>query len=384
MNVLSGKCQGRSRENRTMASITTIIPTYRRPHLLKRAVRSVLAQSYRDFQVCIYDNASGDETREVVEELARHDGRVKYYCHDRNIGMLPNYVFGLNRVETPFFNMMGDDDVLLPGFFKTAAAALENNPEAKWFIGLLLSVFPNGKIEHIHLPAPRDAVLSARENFLRMTRFWQTWTSMMFRTEILATAGGLDPEVGPPSDIDFEMRVAALHPAAVSPEPCAFYYDHPGAESNANVTLNIARALDRIVKNVTNVGGGGKVDDAMRRSFITLMRKWLFWNAVRDGVNGRIEVPRESSEVFTRVLGAQAHAAVLLLIGTDSAAGAAGRAALLAVRAALRAMREVRRWGTGHGAPDPRIVAVARLASMPDPDWATIAGQFEYQLAENA
>ena len=38
--------------------ITTVIPTYRRPHMLQRAIRSVLDQTYPHFKICVYDNAS--------------------------------------------------------------------------------------------------------------------------------------------------------------------------------------------------------------------------------------------------------------------------------------------------------------------------------------
>jgi len=68
--------------------ITTVIPTYRRPRLLKRAILSALGQTYRNIQVCVYDNASGDETAEVVAGIANGDRRVKYYCHPTNIGMM--------------------------------------------------------------------------------------------------------------------------------------------------------------------------------------------------------------------------------------------------------------------------------------------------------
>ena len=70
----------------TTPQITTIIPTYRRPHLLRRAIQGVLNQTYSDFQVCVYDNASGDETAQVVAEFAARDNRVKYHCHSQNIG----------------------------------------------------------------------------------------------------------------------------------------------------------------------------------------------------------------------------------------------------------------------------------------------------------
>ncbi len=60
-----------------MAQITTVIPTYRRPKLLKRAILSVLRQSYKDLQVHVYDNASDDTTEQVVADLASADSRVK-------------------------------------------------------------------------------------------------------------------------------------------------------------------------------------------------------------------------------------------------------------------------------------------------------------------
>src|ERR1700674_1455488 len=100
--------------------ITTIIPTYRRPKFLRRAIRSVLNQSFMNFQVCVYDNASGDETPSVVDDIARSDRRVKYHCHPENIGAIRNFLYGMERVETPFFSFLSDDDFLLPDFYETA------------------------------------------------------------------------------------------------------------------------------------------------------------------------------------------------------------------------------------------------------------------------
>jgi glycosyltransferase involved in cell wall biosynthesis len=52
-------------------SVTTIIATYHRPKLLRRAIKSVLAQTYPHFQVFVYHNASGDETATVMRKLAK-------------------------------------------------------------------------------------------------------------------------------------------------------------------------------------------------------------------------------------------------------------------------------------------------------------------------
>ncbi len=97
--------------------ITAIICTYRRPEMLKRAIRSVQSQTFGDFQICIYDNASGDETAAVVAELAQRDSRIKYHCRPENIGPLANYVEAMKDVKTPFFAFVADDDLMLPNFY---------------------------------------------------------------------------------------------------------------------------------------------------------------------------------------------------------------------------------------------------------------------------
>ena len=69
----------------TQPLITTIIPTYRRPKYLKKAIESILSQTYPHFQIWVCDNASGDETAEVVAEFSKKDPRVHYFCHEKNI-----------------------------------------------------------------------------------------------------------------------------------------------------------------------------------------------------------------------------------------------------------------------------------------------------------
>ena len=123
--------------------ITTVIPTYQRPRLLERAIRSVLNQTYPRFQVCVYDNASEDETKEVVAKLMKEDPRVKYFCHSSNIGVGPNFNYGLSRIETQYFSILSDDDVLIPNFFESALEKLAHYPNAMLVAGLCLIVDNN-------------------------------------------------------------------------------------------------------------------------------------------------------------------------------------------------------------------------------------------------
>jgi glycosyltransferase involved in cell wall biosynthesis len=113
-----------------------------RPQLLGRAIRSVLGQSYPHLEVHVYDNASGDETPQLVAQFAERDSRVKYHCHPQNIGLVRNIAFGMERVATPFVNILSDDDIVLPGFFESALRALADHSEAAMYMGQLLMRSP--------------------------------------------------------------------------------------------------------------------------------------------------------------------------------------------------------------------------------------------------
>src|SRR5208282_4578112 len=126
--------------------ITTVVPTYRRPAMLQRAIRSVLDQTYPDFRLCVYDNASNDDTAAIVNALASCDSRIRYHCHSENIGAQDNFIFGLSRVVTPLVHLISDDDFLLPGFFAQATSALNKNPSAAFFSGGMLSADPDGRV----------------------------------------------------------------------------------------------------------------------------------------------------------------------------------------------------------------------------------------------
>ncbi|NJE09304.1 glycosyltransferase family 2 protein, partial [Thermococcus sp. M39] len=65
-------------------TVSVVIPTYNRSNLLKRAIESVLSQEFEDFELIVVDDASSDNTPEVVESI--EDGRIRYVRLKRNSG----------------------------------------------------------------------------------------------------------------------------------------------------------------------------------------------------------------------------------------------------------------------------------------------------------
>ena len=65
-------------------TISVIIPTYNRAHMIGRAIQSVLNQTYQGFEVIIIDDGSADNTEEVVNSF--NDGRLRYIKIKENSG----------------------------------------------------------------------------------------------------------------------------------------------------------------------------------------------------------------------------------------------------------------------------------------------------------
>lgn len=208
--------------------------------MLRRAIKSVLSQTFENFRVNVYDNASHDATAQVVSELTAVDARVTYHCHSSNIGGVDNLLYGMQRVETPFFSFLSDDDVVFPEFFALALSAFEQHPDAMMFAGSTLEVTPAGKLLYAPIAHwPREGeYLPPQAAFQMLGNKHPTWTSILFRRLVIDRIGLLDRQVGAPSDLDYELRVAAHFPIVVSYHPCGAYVNHAesgSASENASV-----------------------------------------------------------------------------------------------------------------------------------------------------
>ncbi|HEY9657033.1 MAG TPA: glycosyltransferase family 2 protein, partial [Allocoleopsis sp.] len=66
-------------------TVSVIIPTYNRAHLVSRAIQSVLTQTFTDFELIIVDDASSDETPTVITKFK--DPRIRYTALHKNSGL---------------------------------------------------------------------------------------------------------------------------------------------------------------------------------------------------------------------------------------------------------------------------------------------------------
>lgn len=330
--------------------ITTIIPTYRRPKLLRRAIQSVLNQTYSEFQVCVYDNASGDETAEVVRSLATQDSRIHYYCHKEDVGWLRNFDFAMRQVKTPWFSILSDDDVLLPRFFETAVDHLSKYSEAMFFAGLIIPADNTGRVLHVSMAKWREGLYRPPEAFFEMlTKGHPDWTGVVFNRRLLDVLGGLDAAIGGPADLDFELRAAARFAGVISHTPCAIFFTHPGTETTANGLQHLWEGTARIARKIRTdpqipLSLRHDLSAAADRRFARQIRR----HATELAFEGKTAACLAETEILSKDFGWQKAARFIEIMAHRAPAGAAARMLYRTTRAGYRAIR----W------PDRSLVAL--------------------------
>lgn len=168
--------------------VSVVVPTYKRPVLLERAVRSVLGQTHRDFELIICDDevcggsasgaGNGSGGREVAHRLATEDSRIRVVANPGPHGQVGNVNQGLSQARHEWVSVLYDDDVMEPmclermlqavlaaggmgGARETATGVGMVRCLSRFYVnGVFASVEPLGKRARVELLREADAAMA--------------------------------------------------------------------------------------------------------------------------------------------------------------------------------------------------------------------------------
>lgn len=95
------------------------IPNYNYGHFIAETIQSVLDQTYQEFEIIVVDNASTDNSVEVIESF--NDARIKFIQNKYNIGFAPNLQKATMQANNQFINLLSADDLMRPDALKIYA-----------------------------------------------------------------------------------------------------------------------------------------------------------------------------------------------------------------------------------------------------------------------
>jgi glycosyltransferase involved in cell wall biosynthesis len=217
-------------------AVTVAIPTRNRRALTERAIRSVQAQTYRDWRLVVLDNASTDGTAEMVAALG--DDRIRYVRHDHDLGHRRNITLALHAGgASPFTAVLFSDDEFAPRHLERKVAFLEAHPE----VGLVHSAYrlvgPDGSVLRptATMAFAGDGEIETSRQFVRRSfrdpcRVW--FSTAVLRTWLAATLEAREQD-HPADDHRVWLEAGFRAPVAYLDDPLATMRVAPGWSTGA-------------------------------------------------------------------------------------------------------------------------------------------------------
>ena len=185
--------------------VSIIIPTYNRSVTVRRAVDSVLAQTFLDLEVVVVDDGSTDDTRAA---LSAYPESVRY-ASQRNQGPAAARNHGMRLARGEFIGFLDSDDVYYPDNVKAHLARFHSNPDAGLVYAGIEVVDHEGKRVKEVRPATQDRgfVLErlVRYNFI-------TASTVLLRRSVMEFAGEMNTKLWFAEDWYYWLRIASRFP----------------------------------------------------------------------------------------------------------------------------------------------------------------------------
>ena len=115
-------------ETRIMPRVSIGVPVYNGERYIAETLDSLLAQTYKDFELIICDNASTDRTQQICRTYAERDGRVRYVRNPENVGASKNYMLALGLSSGEYFRWANSDDLFAPEGLARCVEVLDREP----------------------------------------------------------------------------------------------------------------------------------------------------------------------------------------------------------------------------------------------------------------
>jgi glycosyltransferase involved in cell wall biosynthesis len=187
----------------TMNLFSIIIPTYNRAHRIRRAIQSVLDQQYISWELIIIDDASTDNTEDVIQPFLS-DSRIRYIKNESNQERCVSRNTGIQAANGEYICFLDSDDYHLPHHLESFYNFLKKNDFPKAF--LFSNSFNETETgERSDRVCPTFESIDCFTYFLHYTVNPQRWC---VHRDILAQES-FDPEVTICEDMDTSLRIAA-------------------------------------------------------------------------------------------------------------------------------------------------------------------------------
>jgi glycosyltransferase involved in cell wall biosynthesis len=216
--------------------VTIAIPTFNRASWLRECIDAALAQTYRNLEVLVSDNASTDQTPDVLSEI--RDPRLRVIRQPKNIGPGRNCAACVTEARGEFVVIVPDDDRLAPWMLEKCVALTQTGPRIDVVLAIGDMYFPS---ERRTLPATLSKALPTGihgsadilTEYVNDGLLSTHQCTVLMRRSTVQANGGYVLNCPAASDIATYLPLLAIGRAGFVNESCGAYCAHEATQTNA-------------------------------------------------------------------------------------------------------------------------------------------------------
>jgi glycosyltransferase involved in cell wall biosynthesis len=281
-------------EIRSAPLVTVAISTWNRAHLVGRAIRCALAQTFENIEVLVVDDGSTDGTSVVLADL--DDARLRRVRHEQNHGIsrTRNTAIGLARGEWIAF--LDDDNEWPPDYLERQLAVATSRPEA----GV---VYCRARARHARSGSESlmDDALGHANVFRHLVAGWHLQMSAtLIRRSLLIEIGGLDEQLRANEDRDLWLRLAQRTEFAGTSQVLLTRNEHHGPQlcRNPEFMARDAAILERKWRAAITAACGRLAFRRWHARAVLLAERRRIEHAISAGAGARIAAVRCSGRLL--------------------------------------------------------------------------------------
>jgi glycosyltransferase involved in cell wall biosynthesis len=237
-------------------AISVVMGVYNGMPFLTDAVKSILRQTFTDFEFIAINDGSQDESGAVLDAYAATDSRLRV-VHQENKGLVTTLNRGIHKARAPLIARMDADDIAHPERFARQIAYLHAHPEIA-VLGSAITLIDAGGAVLREIPYPMGAENVAEK--MRHEGSYVAHPAVMMRREAVLAVGGYREAFRHAEDYDLWLRLLDRCSIDNLPESLLYYRQHGNNISlKHRFTQNLATKIARYCAAVRQQGGGDPI-----------------------------------------------------------------------------------------------------------------------------
>ncbi len=259
INLISDNNQKQVCINHENPKVSVLLCVYNAQKYIRKALESIKYQTFQDFEIILIDDASTDETPEILQKYYK-DTRTLIHRNSENLGLTKSLNIGLSLCRGKYIARMDADDISMPQRFEKQVAFLDDNPECAAVGSWCMRIDENDVIvNQWHHPTDYEAI---KERLITQNSIFHG--TAMIRKESILKIGGYNEKYIYSQDYDLWLRLSRI-----------------AQIRNIGEYLYLSRADSKSISNVNKDEQNKYAEMARKEAFMQSSNTDSFSNAVK-------------------------------------------------------------------------------------------------------